>query len=203
MSKPRVTYFDIVASRGEEVRLALDLAGVQFDDNRVARKDYASLKPDLPFPHLPIFEIDGHGVFAQTNAILRLIGRLHGLYPEDPYDAARHDAVMDAVEDLRFRVSLTALPDLAERRAARRRLAEDVIPHWGRGVDGQIASGPFVSGERPGVADIKLFMMDRFISSGGLDDVPPDVLDPFPKLKDVVRSLRRLPAAIARYGIAD
>ena len=32
MSKPRLIYFDFAGSRGEECRIALHLAGVDFDD---------------------------------------------------------------------------------------------------------------------------------------------------------------------------
>ena len=35
MSKPRLTYFDFAGSRGEECRIALHLAGIDFDDVRV------------------------------------------------------------------------------------------------------------------------------------------------------------------------
>lgn len=35
MSKPKLTYFDAPASRGEECRLALHIAGVPFEDNRI------------------------------------------------------------------------------------------------------------------------------------------------------------------------
>ena len=70
MSMPKVTYFDFAGSRGEEVRLALVIAGVAFDDNRVKTDDFARIKADLPFGSLPVFEVPGHGVFAETNAIL-------------------------------------------------------------------------------------------------------------------------------------
>lgn len=197
---PRVTYYDLAGSRGEEVRLALTLAGVAFEDRRIAREAFPALKPDLPFPHLPMLEMEGVDPHAQTNAILRLIGRLYGLHPEDPYDAARHDALMGAVEDLRHRISPSMrMTDPAERRAARQALAQDFIPHWGRGVEALIGAGPFAGGERPCVADIKLYMIDRWISGGGLDDLPRDVLDPFVKLKTAARAVAALPAVVAWY----
>ena len=83
MSMPKVTYFDFAGSRGEEVRLALVIAGVAFEDNRVKPDEFARMKVELPFGSLPILEMPGHGVFAETNAILRLIGRLHSLHPDD------------------------------------------------------------------------------------------------------------------------
>ena len=46
MSKPKVTYFDFAGSRGEEVRLALVIAGVAFDDNRLKSDEFAKIKSD-------------------------------------------------------------------------------------------------------------------------------------------------------------
>ena len=84
MPKPKVAYFDFAGSRGEEVRLALVIAGVAFDDNRVKDDDFARIKSDFPFGSLPAFEVPGHGVIVETNAILRLIGRLHHLLRMTP-----------------------------------------------------------------------------------------------------------------------
>ncbi len=201
MSRPKVTYFDFAGSRGEEVRLALAIAGVAFDDDRVKSDDLARIKPDLPFGALPVFEVPGHGVFAETNAILRLIGRLHGLHPDDPWEGARHDAVLEACEELRQRVSATSrITDPAEKKAARQALAADYIPRWARGIERQIGAGPFVGGARPAVADIKIHMLAKALSGGTYDDIPTTVLDPFAKLTAAARGVASHPAVLAWYS---
>jgi glutathione S-transferase len=201
MSKIKVTYFDFAGSRGEEIRLALTIAGVDFDDNRVSHDEFSRLKPDLPFGALPVLDIDGHPTLGQSNAILRLIGRQHGLHPADPFEAARHDALMDAAEDLRHRISPTMrITDAAEKKAARQALSTDYIPQWAGHVDRQIGAGPFVAGDRPSVADIKLYMVDKWISSGAVDDISPEIFDGNPKLKTVAEAVRTLPAVVAWYG---
>src|SRR5262245_55954367 len=96
-----LTYFDISASRGEECRLALHVAGVDFDDRRIKRDEWMALKPNTPFGSLPVLDVEGRGELAQSNAILGFIGRSHGLHPTDPFEAARHDAILAAVEELR------------------------------------------------------------------------------------------------------
>jgi len=201
MAKPIVTYFDFPGSRGEEVRLALTLAGMDFEDNRVDRETFAKIKPDMPFGTMPTLEIDGRGVFAQSNAILRLIGREHGLYPEDAFEAARHDALMEAAEDLRHRIAATMrLRDPAEKLAVRQQLAAEYLPQWGRSIERLIGEGPFAGGARPGVADIKLYMIDRWISGGGVDDIPVDLFDGFPRLKALAAAFSEHPAVVAWYG---
>lgn len=201
MADMRVTYFDFAGSRGEEVRLALTIAGLPFDDNRVDRATFAKLKPDLPFASLPTLEVAGHGIFGQSNAILRLIGRQYGLHPDEPFEAARHDALMDACEDLRHRISPTGrIQDAAERQAARQQLATDYIPQWGRCIERLLGDGPFVAGARPSVADVKLYMVDKWISGGALDDIPTDLFDPYPRFKAVARAVATHPAVVARYA---
>lgn len=203
MAAFRVTYFDMAASRGEDVRLALCLAGRAFEDVRLDREAFLKLKPDLPFGSVPVLEIEGLGVISQTNAILRLIGRLHDLHPQEPFEAARHDALMDAVEELRHKISATMrLQNAAEKKAARQQLATVAIPQWGRGVERLIGPGPFVGGERPSVADIKLYMADKWISSGVIDDLPKDLFDPCPRLKAVAQGIATHPAVVSWYAKA-
>src|SRR5262245_28595615 len=107
MTKPKLTYFDAPVSRGEECRLALHLAGVDFEDVRVKRPDWPALKPQTPFGGMPILELPGKPPLAQSIAILVFIGRSHGLHPSDLFEAARHEAVMAHVEDLRGNIRPT------------------------------------------------------------------------------------------------
>jgi glutathione S-transferase len=105
--KPKLIYFDAPVSRGEECRLALHLAGVEFQDVRIKREDWPALKPSTPFGGLPVLEMPGHPPLAQSNAILGFIGRQYGLHPQHSFEAARHEAMMCHVEDLRAAIGPT------------------------------------------------------------------------------------------------
>ena len=204
MPKPKVTYFDFAGSRGEEVRLALTLAGVDFEDVRVKFPDWAALKPTTPFGSMPLFEIEGRGVLAQSNAILVYIGREHGLHPKDNWEAARHEALLAAAEELRanvipvLRVKDDADPEVAIN--ARKELAEGFLQTWGRNIEAQLGDGPFVAGEAIHVADVKLYMVAKWFSSGGVDHVPKDVFGAFPKLTRLERAVAEHPKVVARYA---
>ncbi|WP_418315616.1 glutathione S-transferase family protein [Piscinibacter sakaiensis] len=183
MSKPRLTYFDFAGSRGEECRIALHLAGIDFDDVRVKNADWPALKPKMPFGALPVLEVPGKPPLPHSNAILVLIGRKHALHPTDPFDAARHEAMMCAVEELRHTITPSLrISDPEQKRAAREALAKNELASWGSQVEQQLGDGPFVGGNDLQVADIKLYMVVRWLTSGALDHVPTSVLDHCPKL---------------------
>ena len=115
MSKPTLTYFDIPTSRGEECRLALFIAGVPFTDERLTREQWDSRKAAAPFGALPIYTMEGRPPLAQSNAILRMLGGQHGLLPSEPWESARHEAVMCAVEEMRAKLGPTGrIKDAAE-----------------------------------------------------------------------------------------
>lgn len=192
MSKPRLIYFDAPVSRGEECRLALYLAGVEFEDVRVTQADWPALKPDTPFGSLPVLEVPGHPPLGQTNAILVYIGRRHGLHPSDDFEAARHEAMMCHVEDLRATVGPTLrIADEAAKKAARGTLAESYLPAWAASTEREIAeAGPFFAGEKLHVVDLKLHRTVHWLASGIVDHIPATVFSAFPKLNRVYAAVR-------------
>ncbi|MBK9265839.1 MAG: glutathione S-transferase family protein [Polyangiaceae bacterium] len=191
MSKPKLTYFDIAASRGEECRLALYAAGVDFEDNRIKRDAWMALKPTTPFGSLPVFEVEGHPPLGQSNAILVLIGREHGLHPKDNFEAARHEAMMAHIEDLRVTVARTMhMTADEEKKKARAELAASYIPTWAAYAEKQIGDGPFFGGDKLNVVDIKIYIIVRWFVSGALDHMPTTVFSAYPKLNRVYEAVR-------------
>ena len=183
MSRPRLIYFDFAGSRGEECRIALHLAGVDFEDVRVKGEDWPAMKASMPFGAMPVLEIPGKPPLAHSNAILVFIGRQHRLHPADAFEAARHESLMCSVEELRHTITPTLrITDPEAKRQAREALAANELGSWGAQVERQLGDGPFVGGATPQVADIKLYMVVRWLTTGALDHVPTTVLDHCPKL---------------------
>jgi glutathione S-transferase len=190
MTKPKLTYFDAPVSRGEECRLAFHLAGVEFEDNRLPGAAWAAHKPTTPFGSLPTLELPGKPTLAQSNAILVFIGRNHDLHPSDLFEAARHEAMMAHVEDLRASVTPSLrIADPEEKKKARQALAEGFIPTWASFAEKQLGEGPFFAGGKLHVVDLKLYMAVRWFATGTVDHVPSSVFDAFPKLKRVFDSV--------------
>jgi prostaglandin-H2 D-isomerase / glutathione transferase len=192
MTKPRLIYFDAPISRGEECRLALHIAGVDFEDVRVKREDWRLvLKPTTPFGGVPVLEMPGKPALAQSNAILALVGRLHGLHPKDDFEAARHEAMMCHVEDLRWGLApAMRIADANEKKKVREDLAAHFLPTWAAHTEKQIGDGPFFAGAKLHVVDLKLHMIVRWLTGGGLDHIPATIFAAFPKLVRVHDAVR-------------
>ncbi len=182
MAQYKLTYFDASVSRGEECRMALFLAGVEFEDRRLAGDAWPALKASTPFGALPILESPGKPTLAQSNAILTYVGRSYGLHPTDPWEAARHESILQSVEDLRAALAPSGkIADPEEKKRAREELASGLIATWGAQIEAQIR-GPFVGGSVLQVADIKLFQISSSFRRGALDHIPADVFAKFTKL---------------------
>ena len=201
MDKPRLIYFDGPVSRGEECRLALVVAGVEFEDVRVKAADWPALKPTTPFGSRPVLEWPGKRPIAHSNAILGADPADCGLHPKDEYDAARHEGLMEYVEDLRAAVGPSMrLKDPAEKQRVREEHVAGYLPTWGRNVENQLGDGPFVAGAKLHVVDLKLHMAVRWFLGGKVDHIPPTIFAAFPKLMRVYEAaLRRsTPPSISR-----
>ncbi len=198
MTTPTLTYFDFPGGRGEASRLALHIAGVDWVDDRISG-NWPSRKPSTPFGGLPLLEIPGRGVLSQSNAILAYLGREHGLLPEDSWEAARHEALMNAVEELRAKAGATARDDEDEKRRAREEFTAGYFQRWAAGVSEQIA-GPFVGGDDISVADLKLFVALRAYTRGVYDHIPRDVLEPHPKLTGLIAAVAAHPRVVDWYS---
>jgi glutathione S-transferase len=197
MPKTTLTYFDFSGSRGEECRLALFLAGAPFEDERLSRAQWADRRASTPFGAIPVLTVEGRPPLAQSNAILTFVGRTHGLHPADEWEAARHLAVMCAVEELRARMSaINHLADAAEKQRAREAAAAGLLPEWGAQIERQIA-GPFLGGAAIQVADLKLYVVMTPFLGGKIEHVPPDVWKDCPKLLALHHGVKTHPRVVA------
>jgi glutathione S-transferase len=200
VTKPKLTYFDSPTSRGEECRLALFVAGVDFEDNRFQRASWAALKPTTPFGAVPVLEMEGKPPVSQANAILGYVGRRFGLLPADEWEAFRLESLVEATEELRMKISATfGITDAVELQRRRAELVEGPIRQFGAAMERQV-TGPFASGAAISIADIKLFVVVGWLNKGVLDHIPANVLAPFPKLQAVFANVAAHPKVVEWYA---
>jgi glutathione S-transferase len=175
----RLDYFDFDGGRGEAARIALSIGKIHFDDHRIPLAEWKAARNDEPLLAVPVLHVDGVPV-TQSNSINRFVGRLTGMYPEDPLLALRCDEVMDAVEDVVVKVVPTFfMEDEAEKKAAREKLVDGEVKLYLEYFQALLerSSGDYFVDDQFTVADLKVFLWSRNLSSGTLDYVPTDIIE--------------------------
>jgi glutathione S-transferase len=148
------------------------------------------MKDETPYGALPVLELPGRPPLAQSNAILVMIGRLHGLHPTDHFEAARHEGMMQHVEDLRAVVGPTIRMEEAGKKAAREAMVQGYLPAWAQAAERNILGEPFFGGAKLHVVDLKLHMAVRWFIGGKVDHIPATIFTPYPKLMRVHDGVR-------------
>ena len=200
MDKLKLTYFDFSGGRAEPARLALHIGGIPFEDKRFAFGDFAEIRKTTPLNQVPTLHVNDVQV-TQSDAITRYAGKLAGLYPEDDLQALFCDEVMGALEDINTKIGATFGMTGDALKHARETLAADVLPRYLRWLQNQLEAhgGEFFADHRLTVADLKVFVMLRWFSSGKLDHIPADLMEAVaPKLAAFVDRIAGTPA-IAEY----
>ena len=168
--KVTVVYWDI-CGLVQPIRLALALSGVDFVDVRVDcgtpntpeyKKMWMDFKPQLDavldFPNLP-YLLDGEVALSQSNAILRYLGRKHGLMG-DPGSTHLVDLVLDQMADFDQQVTGRCYRDFGSLRPYCEQQLPGILERWARllGAKSFLAgglNGP--SSDTLTVADLKFY----------------------------------------------
>lgn len=202
MNKLKLTYFDFSGGRAEPARLALHIGGIPFEDHRFAPADFPEIRKATPLGQVPTLQVNDVQV-TQSDAITRYAGKLAGLYPEDPFQALLCDEVLGALEDINISIGATFRMTGDELKNARQALAAGTLPKYLRWLEQQLAShgGEFLADHRLTIADLKAFVILRWLGSGKLDHIPVDLIETAaPKLQDYVSRIAKLPAIVEYYA---
>jgi len=174
----KLTYFDTDGGRGEPARITLHAGGIPFEDERLSFAEFSKMRATTPFNALPVLWIDGAPV-SQSNAINSYVGKLAGLYPENPMQALYCDEAMGASEDLGLHIGLTFGLEGTALKEAREKLVEGRLSTHLRGLNSLLErrGGEYFSDGRLTGADIKVALQVRSVKRGMLDHVPADLVD--------------------------
>ncbi len=202
MTRFKLTYFDFDGGRGEPIRIAFHVGGIDFEDVRVKGSDFREVQPSFRFHALPVLEIDGRQI-TQSNSILRHVGKLAGLYPTDDLQALYCDETMGAVEDLSHAVGRTFGLKGDAMKQAREELVEGRLATYIKGLDGLLGrgGGEYFADGRMTVADLKVFVETRNLARGILDHVPTDIVESLaPALAEHRDRITNDPRVLAYYA---
>ena len=180
--------------RAEVLRVSLFIKDIPFEDTRVSREEFVHLiktgfLPNgkrAPFHQLPVIEVDGK-IIGQTGAIARYCGKVSNLYSDDIFLAAKIDQIIDAATDITNLVSPTIREkDQIKKMEDRKVLVSKLLPRWFRYLENLLSednSTWFV--EKMTIADIAMWRLIGWLTSGIIDGIPTSVVDDFPKLKNI------------------
>jgi glutathione S-transferase len=202
MPSYKLTYFDFDGGRGEPIRIAFHMAGIDFEDNRISFPEFSEMRQGTRFNSVPVLEIDGAAV-TQSNAISRYVGKMAGLYPADDLQALYCDEVLGAIEDLSHHIGQTIGLQGEELRLAREKLVDGWLSIYLRGLDALLArgGGQYFADNRLTVADLKAFVEIRWLRSGSLDYVPTDLVQRVaPGLVEHQERIESDPRVVAYYA---
>ena len=198
-------YFKIPFWRAEVSRLALFMGDIPFTDYRINKQEYDIFKKlgklpnniTAPFKQLPVLEVDGK-IFAQTGAIARFCGKLSGLYPtNNDYDSALIDQIIEASQDINFMVTLSNRDkDPQKMKLSREILATKHLPKMFQFLENLIDNdkkSPWFVSDNITIADLAAWRLLGWLSSGLLEGVPTNILDPYKKLKSMRKAVYQHP----------
>tara|TARA_B100001559_G_C16395720_1_gene573350 strand:+ start:160 stop:873 length:714 start_codon:yes stop_codon:yes gene_type:complete len=186
---PYQLYYFPIPGRAEASRVALSFANLDWSDNRINGEEYGRMKEngDLPWGLVPILRTP-EGVLAESSAILRYVGNMAGLTPEDPFQTAKVDEFIDGYEPFSQILSGSfSIEDVEERTRVRTSLFEID----GKGTKGlkavekkivESTTGWAASTPEMNIADIRVFTSLFGLFSGNFDGVYKENLANYPGL---------------------
>jgi glutathione S-transferase len=157
----KLYYFDIYG-KGEPARILLHTVKVEFEDVRYSFEDWGATHKHsgkFEFEQLPDLELDGH-TYAQSQSILRLLGKKYGYYPEDALTGWKVDSILDANADITSASYKYLLENDAEKKkAALEHFAKEVFPKFAAILEKRVAANSnhhHIVGDSLTIADFAL-----------------------------------------------
>uniref|UniRef100_F1L9T7 Glutathione S-transferase 1 n=1 Tax=Ascaris suum TaxID=6253 RepID=F1L9T7_ASCSU len=177
--------------RAETIRLLFAQAQVKYEDVRIEKDQWPTLKESMPFGQLPVLEMDGKRL-AQSHAIEKFLARMFGLNGGDDWEAAKIDELILGLEDLFQKI----VPWFKEQDEAKKieifkKLFDDEVTPFFRRYEQFLeknGTGFFV-GHDLSLADLAVFNMLSFFDS----KLMPGHLKKYPHLDKFVHKIGELP----------
>jgi glutathione S-transferase len=92
----KLSYFEWYGE-GEAVRMMLTQAGIEFEDHRVLKEEWATLKDETHFGDLPILELDDGTKLYKATPIINYIASLCGFEPKDPMQLYKGNMLYESI----------------------------------------------------------------------------------------------------------
>jgi glutathione S-transferase len=216
--KIKLSYFDIEGA-AEPIRLALVLAGIDFEDDRIKFPEWAALKPTTPYGQLPLMTIDDGPVRTQSGAMLRYVGGLSNtLYPKDKvFDIEEAMGVCDDMDKswqpcfyMGMRPTIYGQTEGFQNtdegkalvQSMREKFVQEDLPKHLTHLTALLErnNGQWLaSTEGPTIVDCKAIVTLRSWTRGHVDHVPTNCLETHPKIVEYIQRFCALDPIKGRY----
>lgn len=201
----KLHYFNIEGV-AEQVRIALSLANVPFDDIHIPFSEWPAKKPTTKYGQLPEMTLPNGHIITESMAMLRLAGEADesgALYPSDMATRVKVEEALGLVGDLSrawrpalylgMRPHLFGYPtsedwdketkDATIKKVREAFLATELPRYMGYFTDMIKESGDmFLLGGDLTIADIAAYQQCAYFKKGIADYVPKECMDPFPEV---------------------
>eukprot|EP00578_Thalassiosira_sp_NH16_P002936 CAMPEP_0181138002 /NCGR_PEP_ID=MMETSP1071-20121207/34009_1 /TAXON_ID=35127 /ORGANISM="Thalassiosira sp., Strain NH16" /LENGTH=240 /DNA_ID=CAMNT_0023224799 /DNA_START=77 /DNA_END=799 /DNA_ORIENTATION=- len=199
----KLEYFAIEGV-AEQVRIALAIANVPFDDIAVPFGEWQTKKPTTKYGQLPELTLPNGTIITESMAMFRLAGEADPegkLYPSDIAKRLKVEEVLGLVSDVgrawRPAIYIGMRPQVfghppkgewAESDAVIKKVRSTFIKEELPRFMGYFADlikengGKFLTGDDLTIADIAAYQQITYFSRGIADYVPKDCLEPYPEV---------------------
>ncbi|XP_055328745.1 hematopoietic prostaglandin D synthase-like [Paramacrobiotus metropolitanus] len=179
--KYKLVYFD-ARGRAEPARWVLAYAGVDYEDHRIPKDQWPTLKSTAPFGQVPYLEVDGKPL-PQSLSLTRYLARQHKLVGKDDWEAAQADALVDYVQDsLKPLMAIFHEQDEGKKSKLKEAFVKEQIQPYLQGLERKLQENNngdgFFIGSGPTWADFVVV-----VALDGILGMESTLLDKFPKLK--------------------
>ena len=205
--KIKFIYLNAPFWRAEIGRIALHLGNIDFEDTRISRDEFLRSRNTgklddgtvIPFRQIPCLNVDGQSI-NQTGGISRFCGKMSGLYPiENAVDAALIDQVIDMATDLTVLLGPSGKEKNEEKkRSMREKLAQGALVQKISFLEELLVGGKgdWFVGKNITIADLAIWRLMGWLTSGMIDYLPTNLIAPFPNLKRVCLNVEKHPKVI-------
>ena len=203
MKKIKLTYFDHTWGRALATRIALRMANIGYEDERVVFPQFEKMRGTsgqsnkVPLGVLPTLEVSSSQVSSQSMSIARYAGKRAGLYPLQDFEKALLvDEVMETTLEMMESVSRIS----KEHDGTAENIKQNIhqrMTFYLEFISRKIAyeNGPYLLGKEVSIADLVLFQVMYNVRDGRVKEVTlENSFFKFPTIKAHFENVERLPA---------
>jgi len=180
-------------------RLSFFIGGVDFEYRVWGFEEFDEKKDTLPFGQVPVLYIDDK-VVAQSGGIIRFVAKKTGLYSSDDFKAAKIDELIDFATDITEAVFPSFLEqDETKKLKMRKEITEIKLPKWLSSLESLLktnGSTNYFVGDSLTVADLVIWSLMGWFTSGQLDGIPMNCIEPYTLLSKAIKTVDEHPKVV-------